>query len=193
MDKLFAHIQTFDGDFFVADYAEVSKTNATYKGKGVEVTDSSPAIDCLTFMNSKKVEAKVVNFEKNLSAFRVSPSEIVSQCECACFSTSNDRPWLAFAELKYCMQKNTSKNAKKALGQLNVTHDYLVSKCGDISWEQYHTYYIVSIPEHDCKAPFCASFFTQDDRLDLKLNKGVTLIDYNRVEIINGQRLRAAK
>lgn len=190
MEQMFANVQHYVGDVYVADYTQFASEHPDQAARGVVVSDVKPVlIGSLMFRNPNGVKVKSVNFEKNQGVFRPEGREKVHNCECMLVSEQgNQKRWLALAELKYCKgeDRNVGSNFEEALGQLRETFLYLRDKVGLFGENEYKYYWVISMPEHSDKIPFSAFALSQDELLEYqKLYKSVIISD-NIVDIWTG-------
>lgn len=166
-------------DAFVADY-----TNISGNVSGVEIFASLPDdIACFHLKNHRLVKYLVVNFE-DYPRYQKNKN-----CECMFVSINPDnKSWMLFTELKYCMEKNVKDNVKKAYEQVFGTLDAVFKEIGQPK-DKYRIYVNVSVPDHSNQEPFCSFLYTQDELLDYKDN-GIMVYGQNEIEVMNSGRLK---
>lgn len=174
--KVFANVQEFEGDVFVADY-----TQQTNSARGVEIA-GMPFGDIASFhlYNDGHLPLWAVNFEAN-KAF---VPDGVSNCECMMRVKNVEKGWWLLCELKYCLDKNIGVNADTAYAQLVDTWQLLVDK-KVINKRRSHAYLNISVPDYSNRAPFVSFYSTQDEQIRWRKQNKIHLLGHNDVLVIN--------
>lgn len=182
--KLFANHQEMEGDAYVMDYTEATKSK-----QKVCITPTPPKdIAYFHLINPRKTAYWAVNFEENSAVLKGS-----DQCECMFASSrATSKGWVCLVELKYCLEKNIKRNSEHAFKQLYDTLDKLV-ELNIIDYQSHRIYLNISIPEHSEKAPFTAFQNTQDELLDVLEKRKVKLLGYNEALILNEGYIKPTK
>lgn len=176
LTKVFANVQEFEGDVYVADY-----TNQTHSARGVVIL-GEPFDDIASFHlhNSDGFPLLAVNFEENKGFF----PEGVSDCECMLRVKNVEKGWWLLCELKYCLDKNIETNADTAYAQLVETWQLLVDR-KVLNKRRGKTYLNISIPDHSYRTPFVSFTATQDDQIRWRKKNRIHLLGHNEVLVIN--------
>lgn len=174
--KVFANVQEFDGDVYVADY-----TKQTNSAKGVEIA-GEPFGDIAAFHlhNNDKLPLFAVNFEKNKGFFPAG----VSDCECMLRVRKVEKGWWLLCELKYCLENNIQDNADAAYSQLIESWQLLVDR-RVINKKRGKTYINISVPDHSNRAPFISFISSQNDQIRWRKRNKIHLLGHNDVLVIN--------
>lgn len=190
LEKMFHHVEEYDGDVWVADYTEATRRMGKDCQKGV-VISSNPIHDISSFhlVNKDGIWYYAVNFEDNKDFFPNGRKD----CECM-FRCKEvvEGGWLLLCELKYCLDKepNNSQNAAKAYLQLLDTWSLLEER-GVLNKKQCRSFLNISMPSHR-KPPFDSFVVTPADRIQLKREKNIILMGVNEILIVNKGILRAS-
>lgn len=181
MNNYFEKAKLFEADCYVADY-----TSQTENQRGVELSEN-PFTDIAFFhlANPATIAYWGVNFEEHASFFKDQVThKTLSQCECMFVSQhAKKKAWVCLIEMKYCLEKNIEVNAQKAYDQLLDTLVYL--KANGVLSDQTHRFYLnYSVPDHSNREPFTSFRFSPEELLVYK-RKGITLLGYNNVLILN--------
>lgn len=168
-----------DTDVYVADY-----TKRTNNAKGVVLSLQKPDdIESFHLQNRHHVNCLAVNFEEYP---RYQKAE---NCECMFVSINPDnKSWMLFVELKYCLEKNIPRNVEKAYSQVFATKDAVLAEISRNA-RDFRIYLNVSVPDHSNKEPFTASIYSQNDLLNFK-KMGFMVLGQNELEIMNSGRIR---
>lgn len=173
---------TFNLDFFIADYTELTRTISPRRS--VEIFSPSPCLDnsCFSVKNPNSLLVDTVIFDNN--SFKYSSGNAKSQCETASFpSVSDTTTWILFVELKYSLNPlNNANNLRKAIKQLFKTrYHYIQSSV--FSKNENNCYLIGALPLQS--EPFSNFSLTPSYLVNLKMKHNIILRLKNSIEIEN--------
>lgn len=179
--------ETYNQDVFIADFTDFAgkpETKPENKGVVIETTDNG-IIPSFVLHDEHKYKFIVVNNEHNPAAFKRPDGSMAPQCECIIYADRNDnrKGWMVFLELKYCKAKNLYPNMLDGIGQLKATCNYIIKEKHEYDGSLFKKYLVISTPGVEPLDPFDASYFNQDDILNIKEETGALLRATNEVFI----------
>lgn len=202
IEKIFAGVQVFNADAYVADYTEsvqlqLAKLQSRSARKafmenpdlrnGVYI-QQTPFTDIQFFHlhNDNAIPYYVVNFEQNKGFFPSGNRD----CECLFRYKGKDKGWLLLCELKYNHSEETIRNnVETAYSQLRSTWE-LCEQNKVFDKRRCRSFLNITLPDFSYKAPFNSFILTQSEKLKwIKRNK-IHLMGYNDVLIVNEGRLQ---
>lgn len=190
-------IEKFHTSVFVTDYTHYNEDGAhcPVQWKGVVISpEKSEILASFLLANESGVEFEAINLEHNPALLKRADGSLASQCECVFKAVRHDnqRPWMLLLELKYCQAKNIKRNIGEALGQLKKSYLFLRDEKHLMGVRTVKPYFVISTPENSPWDVSDASFFDQDDLLEIKKEyDGAQLYYTNSMEVVNTSLLKA--
>lgn len=188
--------EKFHTSVFVTDYTHYNedRTHDPVTWKGVVISiEKSEVLASFLLANEVGVEFNAINLEHNPALLKRVDGSLASQCECVfkAIRHDNQRPWMLLLEMKYCQEKNIKRNISEALGQLKKSYIFLRDEKHLMGIRTVKPYFVISTPENSPWDVSDASFFDQNDLLEIKREyDGAQLYYTNRIKVINTSLLK---
>jgi hypothetical protein len=171
------------GKVYVMDYS-----NQTDKKRGVEWTNSKPDdIEAFVIHNTPLIKISFVVFKDNTKLTGTAID--IPHCEGILYpTTTSDKTWITFLELKYPKKKNLGEELQKAQKQLLQTLDIFRSQ-GIIDIKRL-VYLIFSAPKYSKKTPFESWCMKPDELKEIRKTKFAIMRGINDIEVISAEKLK---